>query len=212
MFKRSSGLRRFWTRACLLVTALFLAELGGATVSTAQAGEKHDVKTLLQLENDLAQAWVQRDTQTLERILADGYTLGGTADFWIGKEEYVAGLDNPEFRTTSAIVDHLRMRVYRDAAVVTGRAVYRGWSNNGGKYARRLIFTDTFIRRDGVWKCVATHASGLPPNLILAGGSMGIDLQAKLLNRSDLHIDFSRFGTTTVAFGRRTRKCIRRSL
>lgn len=89
----------------MLVTALFLAELGGATVSTAQAGEKHDVKTLLQLENDLAQAWVQRDTQTLERILADDYTLGGTADFWIGKEEYVAGLDNPEFRTTSAIVD-----------------------------------------------------------------------------------------------------------
>ena len=111
----------------------------------------------------MAQAWVQRDTQTLERILADDYTLGGTGDFWIDKEEYVAGLDNAEFRTTSAIVDHLPIHVYRYAAVVTGRAVYRGWSKKGGEYVRRFRFTDTFIRRDGVWKCVATHASGVPP-------------------------------------------------
>jgi ketosteroid isomerase-like protein len=147
----------------LIAAALLLAELGGATVPTTQAGEKDDVKTLLQLENDMAQAWVQRDTQTLERILADDYTLGGIGDFWIDKDEYVAGLDNPEFRTTSAIVDDLRVRVYGDAAVVTGRAVYRGSSKKEGKYVRRFRFTDTFIRRDGAWKCVATHASGLPP-------------------------------------------------
>ena len=41
------------------------------------------------------------------------------------KEQYIAGLDNPEFQTTSAIVDDLRIRVYSDAAVVTGRATYQ---------------------------------------------------------------------------------------
>src|SRR4029077_13519189 len=90
------------------------------------------VEALLQLENDMAQAWVQRDAHTLVRILADDYTLGGTGDSLIKKEEYVAGLDNPEFRTTSAIVDELRIRVYDNAAVVTGRTVYRGWSKKGG--------------------------------------------------------------------------------
>ena len=99
--------------------------------------------------------------QTLVRILADDYTLGGTGDSLIKKEQYVAGLDNPDFRTTSAIVDELRIRVYDNAAVVTGRTVYRGWSKKGGKYVHRFRFTDTFIRRDGAWKCVATHASGL---------------------------------------------------
>ena len=156
-----SGLNRFWGRSCLLVAMLFLAELAKATVPTAKAGEKDDVEALLQLENDMAQAWVQRDAQTLVRILADDYTLGGTGDSLIKKEEYVAGLDNPEFRTTSAIVDELRIRVYDNAAVVTGRTVYRGWSKKGGKYVHRFRFTDTFIRRDGAWKCVATHASGL---------------------------------------------------
>jgi hypothetical protein len=72
--------------------------LAKATAPTAQAREKDDVEALLQLEKDMAQAWVQRDAQTLERILADDYTLGGTGDSLIKKEEYVAGLDNPEFR------------------------------------------------------------------------------------------------------------------
>ena len=158
-----SGLNRFWGRSCLLVAMLLLAELAKATVPTAQAGEKDDVEALLQLENDMAQAWVQRDTETLVRTLADDYTLSGTGDFLIDKEEYVAGLDNPEFRTTSAMVDDLRIRVYGDAAVVTGRTVYRGWSKKGEKYVHRFRFTDTFIRRDSAWKCVATHASGLAP-------------------------------------------------
>ena len=158
-----SGLNRFWARLCLLVAALLLVELGKATVPIARAGEKDDVEALLQLENDMAQAWVQRDTETLVRTLADDYTLSGIGDFLIDKEEYVAGLANPEFRTKSAMVDDLGIHVYGDAAVVTGRTVYGGWSKKGGKYAHRFRFTDTFIRRDGAWKCVATHASGLAP-------------------------------------------------
>ena len=127
----------------------------------AQAGEKDDVKELLQLESQMARAWVQRDAQTLEQILDDDYTLGGTGEALIGKEQYIAGLDNPEFQTTSAIVDDLRIRVYSDAAVVTGRATYQGRSKKRGTYLDRFRFTDTFIRRDSIWKCVATHASAL---------------------------------------------------
>jgi ketosteroid isomerase-like protein len=157
-----SGLNRFWGRFCLPVVVLLIG-LGKAPIPTAQAGEKDDVDALLQLENDMAQAWVQRDAQTLVRTLADDFALSGTGDCLIDKEEYVAGLDNPEFRTTSATVDDLRIHVYSDASVVTGRAVYRGWFKKGGKFVRRLRFTDTFIRNDGAWKCVAKHASGLPP-------------------------------------------------
>ena len=157
-----SGLNRSRGRSCLFVAALLLAGAVEATIATVQAGEKDDLKTLRQLEDDMAQAWVQRDTQALDGILADDYTLGGAGDSFINKEQYVAGIGDPESRTTSAILDDLRIRVYGDAAVVTGRAVYRGWSKQEGNYVHRFRFTDTFIRRDGAWKCVATHASGLP--------------------------------------------------
>jgi ketosteroid isomerase-like protein len=116
---------------------------------------------LLDLESKMAQAWVQRDTQFLEQILADDYTLAGAGDALMSKSQYLAGIADPEFRTTSAIVNDLRIRVYGDAAVVTGRATYRGWSKKRGRYVRRFRFTDTFVRRGSTWKCVATHASGL---------------------------------------------------
>jgi ketosteroid isomerase-like protein len=146
----------------LLIAGLLLVAFFTGTVPTAQAGENDDVKVLLDLESKMARAWVQRDTQTLEQILADDFTLAGTGDALIGKGEYVAGLDNPEFRTTSAIVNDVRIRVYGDAAVVTGRATYQGCSKTGGRSVHRFRFTDTFVRRGGSWKCVATHASGLP--------------------------------------------------
>jgi Domain of unknown function (DUF4440) len=145
----------------LLIAGLLLVAFFTGTVPTAQAGENDDVKVLLDLESKMARAWVQRDTQTLEQILADDFTLAGTGDALIGKGEYVAGLDNPEFRTTSAIVNDVRIRVYGDAAVVTGRATYQGWSRKRGRYVRRFRFTDTFIRHDSTWQCAATHASAL---------------------------------------------------
>ena len=150
-------------RFCLLVVRLLLVVFFTGAVPTAQTGENDDVKVLLDLESKMARAWVQQDAQTLEQILADDYTLAGAGDALIGKDQYVAGLDNPEFRTTSAIVADLRIRVYGDAAVVTGRATYRGWSKKRGRYVRRFRFTDTFVRRESTWKCVATHASGLAP-------------------------------------------------
>jgi hypothetical protein len=150
-------------RFCLLVVGLLLVGFLKVAIATAQAGENDDMKVLLELESKMAQAWVQRDTQTLEQILADDYTLAGTGDALIGKGQYVAEIVNPEFQTTSAIVDDLRIRLYGDAAVVTGRAAYQGWSKKRGSYVRRFRFTDTFIRRANTWKCVATHASGLGP-------------------------------------------------
>jgi ketosteroid isomerase-like protein len=144
-----------------LIVGLLLVSLYKGAAPTTQAGENNDVKVLLRLEGEMAQAWVQRDTQTLERILADDYTLAGTGDSLISKSQYVAGLDNPEFRTTSAIIEDVRIRVYGDAAVVTGRATYQGWSKKRGRYVHRVGFTDTSIQRDSTWKCVATHASAL---------------------------------------------------
>ena len=71
-----SGLNRSWGRSCLFVGALLLAGVGEATVATVQGGEKDDVKALRQLESDMAQAWVQRDTHILDGILAADYTFG----------------------------------------------------------------------------------------------------------------------------------------
>jgi hypothetical protein len=128
-----SGLNRFWGRSCLLVAVLLLAELAKATVPTAQAGEKDDVEALLQLENDMAQAWVQRDAQTLVRILADDYTLGGTGDSLIKKRstwpDLIIQNSGPLLRslTNSGYVS-MTMQPSLQAALFTGVGLKRAES------------------------------------------------------------------------------------
>jgi Domain of unknown function (DUF4440) len=111
--------------------------------------------------DDPEQRWSCGDVLSALLEVTGTYTLGGTGDVLITKAQYIAGLDNPQFELDSAIVDDLRIRVYGAAAVVTGRATYQGRYKKHGRYLRRFRFTDTFIRRDTIWKCVATHASAL---------------------------------------------------
>lgn len=58
----------------------------------------------------------------------------------------------------SMTVDEVEARVFGDAAVVTGRTRVGG-SQSGGRYDVTLRFTDVFVRRDGQWQAVASHAT-----------------------------------------------------
>jgi ketosteroid isomerase-like protein len=52
----------------------------------------------------------------------------------------------------------MKVHVYGGAGVVTG--VYRETGITKGKaYARRARFTDTWIKQDGQWKCVASQST-----------------------------------------------------
>ena len=112
------------------------------SVATVQGGEEDDIKALRSYRTALRKLGLQRDTQTFDRILAGDYTFAGTGDVLIDKEQWVAGVDYAEIRTTSAMADDLRIRVYGDAAVVTGRAVYRGRSENRGVRSPLQIHRD----------------------------------------------------------------------
>ena len=52
----------------------------------------------------------------------------------------------------------MRVYAYEDAAVVTGSAVQAG-TFKGQPATAKIIFTDTFVRKNGKWKAVASHRS-----------------------------------------------------
>jgi hypothetical protein len=55
----------------------------------------------------------------------------------------------------------VQARVFGDAAVVTGRTHGVGEFAGTG-YDVTIRFTDMFVRRDGHWQAVASHASVIP--------------------------------------------------
>jgi len=113
---------------------------------------------LIKLENDWNDAQVKRDVAALGRILADDLTIIDPEGTIVTKAQALANLKSGEDAFTSAVADEMKVRVYGDAAVVLGRNTvkeqYKG-KDLSGPYR----FTDTWIKKDGRWQCVATAGS-----------------------------------------------------
>jgi hypothetical protein len=119
----------------------------------------HDEAELIELQQVLAKAWMTRDRATVERIIAPEWRSTGPD----GSANDRAGVVTQVFETGAHKIHDLKIddvtaRVFGDAAVVTGRTHGVGEFDDA-RYDVVFRFTDTFVRRDGRWQAVASHAS-----------------------------------------------------
>ena len=141
----------------IVVGALVLSVLGfNPGVSVAQSKVEQE---LVQLERDWCTASVKRDSAMLGRILADDYSGVGSRGVPETKSEALAALKDMTSSVETGVDTNVKVRVYGDAAVVTGLGT-RGGTNKGVAFKdRQFLWTDTFVRRDGRWQCVASQAT-----------------------------------------------------
>lgn len=113
---------------------------------------------LIKLENDWNNAEVKRDVAALSRILADDWTVADPEGTIVNKAQDLAEIKSGESVTTSAVADEMKVRVYGDAAVVVGRNTVKE-QYKGKDFSGQYRFTDTWVKKDGRWQCVATAAT-----------------------------------------------------
>ena len=92
---------------------------GVAILARTQAGSVE--QELMNLENEWAKSVVKLDLAFMDRILADDYTWTDPAGNVHTKTEEIASIKSGEGVVTSSVNDEMKVRVYGDAAVVTGR-------------------------------------------------------------------------------------------
>ncbi len=115
-----------------------------------------DTRTLLQLEDDWANALVKRDGVTFERLLADGFVYtenAQTMDRTTVLNSIVAGTDTVIVARNDSMVVH---RYGPTTAVVTGWLIVGGHGANG-EFEHRYRFTDTWVKRGNRWQIVAAQ-------------------------------------------------------
>ncbi|HVG30452.1 MAG TPA: nuclear transport factor 2 family protein [Pyrinomonadaceae bacterium] len=152
-----------------LLILLALASLS-ASHAPAQTGGKKLSKDerarqeLMQLERDIGRANVERDAAFFERVEADEFIFTDSAGGITLKKEDVASVKapaNPDSRLLSYEVDDMKVTLYDDTAVVTGRVTQRGVFK-GQEWTGQSRFTDVFVWRDKRWQIVAGHSSRIP--------------------------------------------------
>jgi len=148
------------TRSVVLLAVLACASILGLWHSNTFAASSSDKSKdeISALETARNEAIVHGDAAALERMTSDDYTFITLRGELRTKAEIVKGFSTGAFKYASREISDLNIRVYRDAAVVTGRASQKG-AENGKDYSGDYRFTRVYVRQNGRWLTVALQTT-----------------------------------------------------
>ena len=144
---------------------LALAALAALLLTTAPLAQDKsagaDEIQIKQLERAWNQAEARQEVKEVSSLLADTLVYTDYDGSFMNKSEYMKWVVAPDQKADHLYDEGLTVQVYGNAAVVTG--IYRETGTNKGKhYVIRSRYTDTWIKRDEVWRCVASHSTIIP--------------------------------------------------
>jgi len=139
--------------------AVFLGLAAALTLSIEVGAQSGNVEqTLLQLERDWEQANAKNDLAALDRILAPEFVNTDSDGRLATRAEVMARRKSGVVKFAAFTQDDYKVHLFGDTAIVTGRSTSKG-IRDGKDYSGQERFTDVFVRRDGRWQAVSTHAS-----------------------------------------------------
>ncbi len=138
------------------VVGLMVLVLGVLVTGQPKTGSVE--KELMDLEQAWGTAWLKADMAFLDRILSDEYIETDFEGVMRNKKQALDTLKSGESVLTSFVTDDMKVKVYGTTAVVTGRNTSK-LSFKGKDVSGVYRWTDTWVKKDGRWQCVASHSS-----------------------------------------------------
>ena len=137
-----------------MIRFLALFALFGQETSSAAT-----VRELERIEQRLGATYVAGDCDGWGDLLADDWSVTHITGQVITKAEAVATCKMPPVKIADYKIEDLTIRVFDGSAVVTGRTT----AVTAGATPIKVVlrFTDVFVRRNGRWLVVASHATQL---------------------------------------------------
>ena len=128
---------------------------------TQEKPTSSDEIQIRQLERAWNQAEAKQEIKEVANLVDDTLLYTDYDGSIMNKAEYLKWVAAPDQKADHLYDEGLTVHVYGNAAVVAG--IYRESGINKGKhYVVRSRYTDTWIKRDGVWRCVASHSTLIP--------------------------------------------------
>jgi len=137
---------------------LVLAMFAPATNSFAESTHDADVRELERLETVWNEAHEHGDADALEAIWADDLEVAVPRMPVLTRAEVAKFAHSGRMKFERYRTSDLHIRVYDNAAVVTGR-LQRLRTMNGQQVSDDWRFTKTYIRQAKKWRVVSFHAS-----------------------------------------------------
>lgn len=145
----------------LLVIALLTAAATAAFAQTAakSAAQSDSVEqTVLRLTQEWLDADEKHDRAALDKIIASDFSGIAPRGRTVYKRDIIPEAGTTEGRGLDITTQDVKVRVFGDTAIVTGRGV----SKNPRPERGELNFTVIFVKRADRWQLVGAHLSPIP--------------------------------------------------
>jgi len=145
----------------LIIAALVLSAVSSAIAQQKSArpqGAPSAEQAIRQQDQERIRAQIAADTVALRRIYADDFLGIGPTGVVRTKTEVIADFTSHALTYQSITTAEVRIRVYGNTAVETGRSTMVG-QDKGKAVPRDNRFTRVWVMTAGRWQLVANHYS-----------------------------------------------------
>jgi ketosteroid isomerase-like protein len=143
-------------KACTLFLAILA--LGAAAFVRGDSKPADDETQLIQLERAWNQAEAAADPAAITSLFEETLIYVDYDGSLMNKTEYLHSVSNTTAKPDHLYDEGMKAYVYGTTGIVSG--IYRETGATKGKpYTRRARFTDSWVKRDGKWKCVASQST-----------------------------------------------------
>lgn len=132
----------------------------GQTKSSEPTSANPSEREIIELEQGRLKAFARDDKATFERLVTDDLTMTHSSGEVANKAEVMAVMrpSTPERPLPALSTEDVRVRVYGDAAVMTGSLVETA---GDGRRVFVYRFTNTYIKQNGRWRMSAGQLTTL---------------------------------------------------
>lgn len=153
-------MKRIITAATAMVAALLL--FGSARAQGREAGRlSKEEREVLAANREWADAMVRGDAAALERLFHDELVVTSGNGTVRDKAGELKDAGPSDIKTYFFNTEDVRVRVYDDAAVVTGHARWR-INYKGRDVDNERRYTSLYVKEKGRWRMVALQITRLP--------------------------------------------------
>jgi ketosteroid isomerase-like protein len=117
-----------------------------------------DEKALIKIQHEWAEAHIKGDSSYTQRLEAENYTVVWPDGSVVNKREDLKSMTG-NIVFTEFKIDDVQVRLYGDTGIVVGWGTIKAHEGKQNLLGGKFVWTDTFVKQDGVWKVVASQVT-----------------------------------------------------
>ena len=117
---------------------------------------------ILRIARDIREAIRNKDTVTLEPLLADDFVYRTHFGAEVAKAEFLKSIASFPLEILAVRAEELKVNVYGEVVVLTGVQLAEARAPESKPEESVVAFTDIFVKRDGSWLMALAYGVELP--------------------------------------------------